>query len=156
MLVTSFVNLETYLNLEFETGKSVIDIDRAADNSIESHLTQPFQTAADFKEDGDVKLVQETNVREQKADRPSLSSVDVSEIKPNDQTLSEYTSEVCHKKPQMSKIEMGPSFLATGDDDDALCIDDEGNQLITQLIVTTSVPDNQTLIGGVNSLKITV
>jgi len=56
----------------------------------------------------------------------------------------------------MSKIEMGPSFLATGDDDDALCIDDEGNQLITQLIVTTSVPDNQTLIGGVNSLKITV
>jgi len=47
--------LETYLNLEFEAGKpvngDVMDDLGAIEDSVSSHLSQPYITAADFDED---------------------------------------------------------------------------------------------------------
>lgn len=150
VLVNSFINFQTYLNLEFERGMPAIDAAKEGfhenDNSVDSNASRPFQTAAEFDEDEDIQLVEEEKGWEHKANRPSFSSVEVSVIKPNDQSsqlcLQQTTSKACHQKPEMSKIQMGPSFLLTANDDDVLVIDDEGNELIPQSILKTSIPAN--------------
>ena len=101
-LITCFCNLETFLNLEFETGKeasgSTVNFDEEESHQNDSQMSQPFNTAADIDNDYDheVKVMQTgavstDSIREQRASPRSLGSLQVSAIKPDqsaDQTSS--------------------------------------------------------------------
>lgn len=113
-LVTCFCNLETYLNLEFETGKQVSengvdnhifdhgeqDVNGEADASaeIDSGKDEPFMTAVTFdgyadeysspalRQEVEIPSSSSDRIREHRASPQSLGSVSVSEIKQADQS----------------------------------------------------------------------
>lgn len=114
-LVTCFCNLETFLNLEYETGKeasgSTVNFDEEGSHLEDSQMSQPFRTAVnadDDEDDTDIKVLEtgaisSDSIREQRASPRSLGSLQVSAIKPeqSDQTSqlissSQRMDDTCH------------------------------------------------------------